>query len=87
MAAAASSASVPESAISGLTRSYHIVSLGRTQFCVDTRYTNLRPVGESSEARLWDRRMAGRAWNHLDVLRRAWRVRARGGCGRPGENN
>lgn len=33
-------------AAAGSTRKYHVVMLGRTQFCVDTRFTNLRPIGE-----------------------------------------
>lgn len=33
-------------AAAGPTRKYHVVMLGRTQFCVDTRFTNLRPIGK-----------------------------------------
>jgi len=40
MAASSSATKVP-------TRKYHIVTLGRTQFCVDVRFANLRPIGEA----------------------------------------
>uniref|UniRef100_A0A7S0JZD0 Mitogen-activated protein kinase n=1 Tax=Cafeteria roenbergensis TaxID=33653 RepID=A0A7S0JZD0_CAFRO len=35
-------------AAAGPTRKYHVVMLGRTQFCVDTRFTNLRPIGRGA---------------------------------------
>ena len=31
-----------------LTRGYYKVTLGRSEFCVDVRYCNLRPIGKGA---------------------------------------